>query len=547
MKKRISITLATVSALLVSTTLLGSIPATIYSGNASEFSWPFLSALLLYWPYALGGILASALIASILPRGGAAAWSSVVAILAFFVWAHGTFQFVPLTLLDGQNWTTESSTGWLAIDIASSAVIILLFGLLVRKNTRGALVLLGILSIGAIAQTAMAVSTDKKPMPSTTLVDQSFYQFSTNKNVLVILLDAMQSDVFEDAMQLHRDVEAAFQGFEYFPDTAAVSTTTYLAIPTIHSGLLYEGKEPLQEVYNDWVVKRSFMSQLAHAGYQGTMINAVLDKCPSGLTICTTAASVLASPEAQRKSDAARLVDVTLLRIVPAAMRGAVYNDGKWTVGNFVQQSDTRHFSVEGNAVLRKLSLGLTNTASQPTVKFLHLFSTHLPVSIGTNCEFIGEQKELTRPAYTAQIGCALSSVADLFAAMKKAGVYDDTAIVVMADHGTTGLGSARQPSGKGEISTNLIGVANPTLAFKPIGSKGSFASSAKSMSLADVAGLICGNVGDCSAPKRGPTRLFNRYTWDVKYWSSDTVPDLTTFDISGIEWNPNSWAKRVE
>jgi arylsulfatase A-like enzyme len=223
--------------------------------------------------------------------------------------------------------------------------------------------------------------------------------------------------------------------------------------------------------------------------------------------------------------------------------RDAVYNNGNWIIGQHVQEPESRHFAVEGNAVLNRFAASLSAESDRPTAKFMHLFNTHLPVVMNEDCTYVGETVEFGRATFKAQVSCAVDRLESLFASMKEAGVYDRTAIVVLSDHGTTGLGSSKS-KGEGEISTGLIGVANPTLAFKALGASGAFSTSTQPMSLSDVAGLICGNMGDCIAPERTGDRFFNRYTWSAEYWNSDTLPDLTQFRISGSVWNPRAWER---
>lgn len=536
--KAYAVSLSTAAALTLAVTVFGYLPATIYSGSAADFSWPLGQMLTAYLLPAVGTVVAITLVAAILPRRLAAGWAALVAVLAVVVWAHAAIPVVSMSLLDGQNWTTGVTAQEATIDLIFilATVAVTLFVLL--KWTPAAFRLILGLAAVLLVQTAVFVIGDDKEAVAATPVDDALFQFSPQKNVLVVLLDGMQSDVFEEVAQ-----GRALDGFTFYPDTAGVSTTTYLAMPTIHSGNVYDGQKPLREAYEEWVVEGSFLTQLAGSGYRSSMINAVMGKCPSGIAECYSAGAVVGGPEQQRLSEAAHLLDISLLRIVPAIFRGEVYNDGKWLVAQYVQAPGAEHFAVEGNAVLRLFADTLSDDSNQPTAKFLHLFNTHLPVVLNDDCAYVGETIAFNRDTFKVQVSCAIDRLEALFASMKSAGVYENTAIVVLADHGTTGLGSAKS-EGVGEISTNLIGVANPTLAFKTIGATGGFSVSPDPMSLSDVAGLICNSVKDCSAPERTSERLFNRYSWSAEYWNNDTLPDLVQFAISGPVWEPTAWSR---
>lgn len=544
MTKAVSVSLSLAAAFALVACLFGYLPATIYSGSSGEFSWPLSDLLVGYLPWAAGLMGAIVLISIILPRRISVAWAVFASSLASAVWAHSSFVIVPMPLLDGQNWTTEITGRQAILDLLFCVAVITGFAWFSLNWPERARVFLIGLAFILMVQTAIGVGTDTKVAPKWEPIDEALFRFSPEKNALVILLDGMQSDVFEEVINSEPDLAAEFGGFTFYPDTAGVSTTTYLAMPTIHSGNIYDGKKPLKKAYSEWVVEGSFLTKLADAGYHSMMINAVMGTCPARLDGCHTAGAIVSGQGKQRVSEGARLLDVGLLRVVPAVYRGKVYNDGKWTLAPYLQGSSTQHFAVEGNSVLDLFRDHASSASDRPTVKFMHLFNTHLPIVMNKNCEFVGETVAFNRDNFRSQVSCAVKSLTGLFASMRNSGVYDKTAIMVMADHGTSGLGSAKS-DGEGEISSHLIGVANPTLAFKPIAANGSLRFSDEPMSLSNVALMVCGAVKDCGQMPAPHARLFNRYSWAAEYWNADTLPDLATFELEGPVWNPSSWIRR--
>lgn len=537
MPKSSNVILALISSLLLCSTLFFLLPASVYSGgNESEFTWPISRLLAEMWPWAAGVVAVSTLV-GMAPGGMGRAWAVLLAALAAISVLHGVFLFVPLPVLDGLSDIKTSSTLISTLDLVFMAAIFLAALVVSWRTPSWVSLQLGFVALVSLLYAAFIVSTDSKQVPDSA-EDASLYSFSRDKNALIVLLDGMQSDVFEDVYS-----KAKLDGFTYFPDTAGVSPTTFLAMPTIHSGQFYDGKRSIKDIYADWVVENSFMADLARAGYSSQVINPILSRCPEGTSYCETDGTLLSGPITQRRVEAARLFDVSLLRVVPVVFRDVVYNDGRWLVSNAVKKADESHFAVEGSQVLRRMAENISTYSDKPTVKFLHLFSTHLPVVINQRCEFVGETVGFSRAAFSDQVGCALAAVSDLFYSMKRAGVYDNTAIVLMADHGTSGLDNARFESSDARISATLVGIANPTLAFKPIRATGQMITSPNSMSLADIAGFVCEQVKDCSAPERGE-RIFNRYTWDAAYWRAEALPDLTRFEVIGPVWRESSWRK---
>ena len=141
-----------------------------------------------------------------------------------------------------------------------------------------------------------------------------------------------------------------------------------------------------------------------------------------------------------------------------------------------MQDSRLVHPVVEGFNLQRELAARLSAADRPPTVKFLHLFDTHLPMVLDERCAFTGETVRWSRANYKVQVGCSLEAFRAVLGALRRAGVYDNTAIVLLGDHGTPGMVSTRVvPGGPGPVNGSVIGLANPALAVKPIDGRGAF------------------------------------------------------------------------
>ena len=69
----------------------------------------------------------------------------------------------------------------------------------------------------------------------------ALFSVSPDVNVVVVLLDGLQSDIAAGVLEQHPEPRAAFDGFSFYPDTLAAAPTTFLGLPAIHSGEVYTG------------------------------------------------------------------------------------------------------------------------------------------------------------------------------------------------------------------------------------------------------------------------------------------------------------------
>ncbi|MBM6593721.1 sulfatase-like hydrolase/transferase [Microvirga pudoricolor] len=537
-----AVLLAAAAGILACAVFFVSIPAEIHSGNAGEFAWPVNSLVWLY-RYGMAALIALTLLpALVLPVRAAGLWACLMGALAAYAWAYGNFVVYDFGLLDGQNFSLQVAPWKKALE--GAFILLFLAGAFAFARARPRILAGGllVLTLGSLA-TAWPALTAQAPRFPKQEDFSAFYEFSPEKNTLVILMDAMQSDLFEESLKTAPEVEAALDGFTYYPDTAGVAPTTFLSIPAIHSGIEYDKTISMPEYYRVAVQEGSVFNRLAERGYRSTVLNPIRRICPAKAR-CVTDSNLLLGERSSYVESGAQLLDLGLLRLAPLAVKEAVYNKGQWRIAPAVSDVNLSQHAARSNALLADLSRKAKPTSPAPTAKFLHLFNTHGPIVIDERCAYVGETIAYSRASYRTQIVCGLKALSGFLAALKREGVYDATTIVLIADHGINRIRNSRA-EGPFDVATPiLMGKANPTFAFKPAGAKGPMQRSGEHNSIANVAGFICAATGDCAIPasRNRASRIFHDYRWKAEYWYLDKVPGITTYDIGGTLWQGASW-----
>ena len=76
----------------------------------------------------------------------------------------------------------------------------------------------------------------------------AIYQFSPTRNVIHVVLDEFQADVFNDIFQQDRAaLDRQFAGFQYFADHAGSFPTTSFSMPAMLAGQEYRNQKPAPE------------------------------------------------------------------------------------------------------------------------------------------------------------------------------------------------------------------------------------------------------------------------------------------------------------
>lgn len=529
--------LALVSAALFFGTLLIFQPAQVYAGNSAFFYLPFAQLAVVLVPLWIGLSLFGSLPSR---RGSVAwrrAWAGLLCLLAAIVWVSGSFMYHGQGLLDGRALGVASEP---ADALGATAVVLLVglaaLGLGLRWPRRVAqfgsiLIALSLLPVG------MLMWRDEHPWRGAPDVE-ALARFSPDQNVLVVLLDTFQSDFLAAILNAEPGLRERFTGFVNYRQAAGVAPTTYLSLPAIHSGVTYEPGKPLRDYYDRAVVEGSFMNRLVESKFRADLLNPMMNKCPKGVH-CYSDEVLLNGLVRGSVESSALLIDLALLRSVPAILRNRVFNQGMFVLGNLL---DPQSGHPRSNEALR-LVTSRASAGGPPSVKFLHLFGSHPPARIDAQCQ-VGASRDWTRDNAIAQDRCALRLVGELLSRLEQLSVLDATTVVVLADHGA---GLPVPPANA------MQAYAAPLLMIKPPRSREPLRDSDASVSVADVAASVCDLTSACTitagqsvvrTEKEGVAAgsYYVDYTWQHPYWYLESVPINARYRISGSPWDPLSW-----
>jgi len=500
-------------------------------------------------------VLAAASVTAILyllpPRARRVAASTVAAV-GLIAWFQGNFIVGGMRVLNGQSAPMDFASGhpgWTMVAAVAACVVV---ALAVSRTPIASAFALALLTIGLYATTIATVAgspAQQRQTHSGPAAD--IYRFSSRENVLVVLLDGLESDIAADIIRRSPALTQAFDGFHYYPDTAGAARTTFLSLPAIHSGMVYSPRRTPAAYFVDAIKRRSFMNRFAAAGFDTVLLNPVESVCPARVRLCATASELLNTEMALLKQESLQLVDLALFRVAPAWLKRYIYNDGEWLTTSHLALPPEIASVLQGIGLLEQLSNRLSVDDGPPTLKFVHSLSTHTPYVLNDDCHTYGASS-LDR--LVPQARCGLLAVLSLLERLKDAGAYDNTLIVVMADHGVDPGVYPPNPDDGPEVEwRHLAGAANPVFLMKPQGSRGALRQVDQAVHITDVGNMLCVRSRTCrvltpvKAIEPSPTRLrqFHDYEWRHEFWRFRTVGKLRTYEIRGPVLEPSSWHRR--
>jgi len=529
--------LAISAALLLVSIIFVASPGAIYSASGeADFPLPLLTYL---WPLLIAGFATVAIVAvlaNLLPQKARSVLTVALTFLALMVLAE-TYILLP-TFGAFTGASLDFSVSWLRYAAEASAIALAAAcaAMWIREPRFWAGACLAICVLAAIPHLWTAF-TEEKAIPAA--IDEEEIFAVGESGLILVLLDGFPSDVFEEIVEADGSWRERLSGFVYYPDTVGVSTTTFIALPSIHSGSTFSPNTALQPYFTGTIRDRSFLTKLSIAGYTSLLVNPMNGVCPTSVR-CVAGVELLDRPSTIRGVGWARLIGLSLFKAAPLAAKETMYDGGAFLLPSLVADQRVTDHNVEGFETLSLFAENLRDGATGPTAKFVHVLTPHLPVVFKEDCSFAGQPIPATREAFVSQSRCALESFGRVVDALKKKGLYDTTVIILLSDHGQAIPSMKADHEGEWR---KLSGWGNPLLAVKPLNARGPMEVSTVPRWLPEVPSIACKETAACEerVVAVDGLRVFNYYEWKNEYWSADSLP-VKQYSVTGPPWKSGSW-----
>lgn len=553
-------------AVLIISTIFVFGPFVIYSGNVSEFRVSLIDILKYY---AIPGFVLLAVFLSIgmaLSKKYVKLYVSVIFAIGVLMWLQGNVFVWKYGLIDGQafDWTKDQWRGWVdgSLWLLLPAFSIFFHKKLYRFVMPGSILLICLQAISLSFYSFQYPEIWKRSVPQDYVTPKGIYEFSSKRNVIQFILDAFQSDFFQDIIDEDRDYyNKALEGFTFFRETTGSFPTTYMSVPAILSGINYKNHIPMQDFVKLTLNGKTISNVLYDKGYEVDLVHGGGRRYFEGrFSNAFWPGRLYGKTKYQSRDRAAFLMDLVLFRYVPHFLKPLIYNDQSWLIQRINRRNFGSQLIFSHREFLEDLIANMTPNRKDPVYKFIHIMTTHSPLVIDENCEYAGRVLPFTRKNLKIQLKCGLDDVIGFFEKLKFLGIYDSSLIVLQADHGAgvelamKGTNSELDSDGfiSGDYLTRVAASALPLLAVKPPHSKGPLRISNAQAMLTDIPATISSILNlDERFPGRSVFDLDSKeirerktyhYTWQRTNWQDSYFYRLDEYIIKGSVFDRSSW-----
>jgi hypothetical protein len=461
--------------------LLG--PYTIFASNPGEFAVPFrqlaapwlLKSVAINWLalFSIGCALA------LVSRTAVHVYSALLFAFGLLLWGQGHLWNADYGVLAGREVDLAQHAARSRYETAAFVAVLVAATMLFRRISRiapfASVVFLVVQGVAAAARSSQPSAEGTRWIEP----PAEIFTFSRAQNIIHIVLDEFQSDVFTEI--LHQDrlaFDSTFSGFTYFEDHLAASPTTSMSMPAMLTGLAYRNDVPAPEFVQDAFKRSSIFEKVSREGYDVDAMSIVPipsfedwlgpEATPNWKGSRFRIRKPFISQGDYREVSSRLLLELSLFRHVPHAAkafsveRPDAFYRVIWMDRGESPSQIRRHEASNSVAFFEQFVSSMTVGRDRPVYKLLHVGVPHRPVVVDGDCRFIGGTA-MSRQSYMAQSRCAVKLVGQLLDRVRSLGIYESSLIIVSSDHGTD-----LHPLGFKGVSDSLSLVPGPSTSRLP-------------------------------------------------------------------------------
>lgn len=393
-----------------------------------------------------------------------------VAFIVFYI--QGNFLIKGLPVLDGStiNWgghTAENMIAFVSCLVLESALIFAAMKFDLEKIVMYAAgISLAVFVMLTVSLVTTSINNDLfKSKNNLICTAEKLHSASLDKNFFIFMVDSQSATEFSQVISEEQFLHA-FDDFTYFPDTLSAYAYTRDSVPFVLSGTLNKNEEEFGDYSEHALNGSTLFKELDRRGYDLYLYDSELAwygekdfniKNNPGINNVTVKLGAFFMQEM-------RYVWFKYLPYVFKRASGIEDLDFTRCIDMFDWRNDTMYKDFKNVAI---------SGTSGAQFRFIHAEGAHVPLDMDEDMNRIERGTYLQKTAATAKL------IAAFIERLKENGVYDNSVIVIMSDHGY-------QPA-KGQPDNYILSRFNPILLIKGAGEKHELIYSDKPVSYLDL------------------------------------------------------------
>ena len=393
----------------------------------------------------------------------------ILSIIFITMYIQGNYLSQALPVLDGSSIDWSS---FLIQNIISIALLLIVLGISIflfikykdkyfKISTYISLAIFIMLFVSLLTtMTTKQNIYEEKGLYTVTIKD--FNKLSSNKNYLILLVDMLDSKTFDKVLK-DSNKEYILKDFSYYPDTLSTYGFTRESVPYILSGKYYEALEEYTDYYTKAMNESLLFKLLKDNNYEINLYENELIWNDEKITEVNNVESF--SYDLAKICFLEEETKYIMFKYLPFPLKQ--YSNIESLNYNRCRKSKSKYiYTVENDYIydnLDKIELQEDNY-----FQFVHIEGGHYPFNLDKDLNSIDDG------TYEQKIESAITVIEKYLDRVKESGMYDNSVIIIMSDHGYNGSNhdGRQNPSlyikGFNETHDNMI-VSNKKVSYQDL------------------------------------------------------------------------------
>lgn len=308
-----------------------------------------------------------------------------------------------------------------------------------------------LLAVGEGGWIAYRAAQAPTPQTETYLSQAGLYTVGTEENLLVLVLDSVDADQFAQALAEDPDLSRRLEGFTWYRNAMGLSDPTKYGLPALLTGQAYT-----QPVDYAGFIAAAYADAPLYTMLAGDVWDARFFTDSRYVSLDAGVVDNLAREELAVNDPAGLTRD--LLRLCAFRYAPHFLKPQLWMYSNvflpYAQAQGEPVYEVTDPAFDARLREEGLEATVERAFRLIHLTGMHPPYTMDADCQY--QAQGVT--AQEQMRGC-LRLAEDYLEQLRALGVYDRSAVLILADHGTDTVHQPllllKRPGDTGEMAVN--------------------------------------------------------------------------------------------